>query len=97
MCTCRKDIEAKLLDRFKESAPEAKGHVVELKGYGFSLGASIQETAYMEYETGATFPLKKGGEKHKNQRGNMIFSHCPFCGNSFAKAPASTADTGVVG
>lgn len=97
MCNCRQDLEGKLLERFQAAAPEAKGHGVELKGYGFSLDESIQVVAFMEYETGATYPLKKGGEKYKTQRGNMIFSHCPFCGESFSKATASTTDAGVVG
>lgn len=78
MCDCRKTIEASLLERFKSAAPEAEGHGVSLLGYGYS----AIELAYMPYECGATYKLKKGGTKYKTTTGNMIFSFCPFCGES---------------
>ena len=80
MCDCRENLEKKLTDRFKEMTPAATGHKVALQGYAYCLGASVTSRAFMEYKTTASYPLKKGGEKVKNETGNMYFSHCPFCG-----------------
>lgn len=80
MCNCRKALEEKLLERFKEQAPEAQGHYVRLLGYTMILGTEVIELGYMPIETTASFPLKKGGEKVKVAKTNMIFTFCPFCG-----------------
>lgn len=82
MCECRKDIEARLLARFKEAAPEAADHKVDLQGYAFVFGEAnaLEMRPYMTYKAGATYPLKKGGTKWKQQTGNMMFNFCPFCG-----------------
>lgn len=80
-CTCKKDIEGRLLARFKEAAPEASGHSVVLAGYALVLHEnSLLQKPYMEIRVSAAFPLKKGGTKPKVVRENMIFSYCPFCG-----------------
>lgn len=89
MCDCRKDIEVKLTERFKEAAPDATGHEVALQGYGFAIVDSVMTMKpYMPYTTAADFPMKKGGTKRKKQTGNMVFSFCPFCGEEFDKKEA---------
>lgn len=82
-CTCRKDIEKKLTERFISIAPEGKDHQVELKGYAIIFGDSLSTKGYMPMELTAIFPLKKGGEKKKTEKQNMIFSYCPFCGEKY--------------
>lgn len=84
-CDCKSRIEEKLLARFKEQSPEATGHEVELKGYGFFLGNSVTIKGVMPIEAKADFPIKKGGIKSKTSKQNMAFSYCPFCGIKYAE------------
>jgi hypothetical protein len=86
MCTCRKDLEAKLTERFKQQSPEANGHAVSLQGYGYTMsGNSMAERGYMPAEATAQYPVKKTGDfKAKTIRQNMFFSFCPFCGEKVA-------------
>lgn len=79
-CTCKTDIQEKLLARLKEQSPEATGHQTELKGYALLLGEKLQQKGCMTIEAVADFPLKKGGLKSKKKTQNMIFNFCPFCG-----------------
>lgn len=85
MCNCRKDIEAKLLTRFKSTAPCATDHSASLTGYTLVLGAAITEKGCMSIELTAKHPLKKGGVKSKTDRSQMIFTYCPFCGEKYDK------------
>jgi len=80
MCDCRKNLEAKLTERFKQMSPDATGHKVALQGYAICLGETLHSRSFMPYKATAEFPLKKGGTKVKSELGNMFFSHCPFCG-----------------
>lgn len=83
-CECKKDIEERLLARFKETAPEASGHSTVLTGYALVLqGNSLLQKPCMEIKAKASFPLKKGGAKEKTITENMIFNYCPFCGVKF--------------
>jgi hypothetical protein len=99
-CDCRKDIEARLTERFKEGAPGASGHSVELQGYGFAIvGNVLMVKPYMRYTAEAEFPLKKGGTKWKKQTGTMVFSFCPFCGVEIDKqeaAPQGAQEVAVI-
>lgn len=80
-CTCKTDLEAKLTERYVSMEPTATGHKVELQGYGIALTETGCEVkGFMQYETFANVPLKKGGSKPKKTTGNMFFSYCPFCG-----------------
>ncbi len=82
-CTCKKDIEQKLLERFKAQQPDATAHEASLQGYGFGIdptGNRMVLRGFLPYRTTAVFPLKKGGSKSKTTTGNMYFSYCPFCG-----------------
>ena len=81
-CTCRKDFEAKLTERYIAAEPTATQHKVTLQGYALAIteGSGIVQRSYMPYETFAYVPLKKGGMKPKKTTGNMFFSYCPFCG-----------------
>lgn len=88
-CNCRKDIEARLLERFKLSAPDASDHGVELQGYALVIEtAEVFSKPVMPYKTSATYPLKKGGTKLKSGTGNMILNYCPFCGVSLKEKSA---------
>lgn len=86
MCDCKKDIEARLLERFKEASPDAKEHIVNMAGYALIIGEnSLTQKGCMQIEMTAAHPLKKGGYKSKTERSNMIFSYCPFCGEKYEK------------
>jgi hypothetical protein len=84
MCECREKLEGKLLDRFKEQKPEGKSHRVRLNGYALIFGQQVQQKGCMPIECTAVYPLKKGGEKEKTEKQNMIFTYCPFCGVKYA-------------
>jgi len=91
MCECKKDIEAKLLERFKQHTPEAKDHDVELKGYGVSISnLDLKLCAFMPIEYIAKYPMK-GGVLHKERKtkSTMHFNFFPFCGESFEKGGVS--------
>jgi hypothetical protein len=89
MCNCKKDIESRLLARFKEQSHEATDHYVELQGYGLAIiDNTLKSMPYMPFKTSAKFPLKKGGSKQKSQSSNMFFNYCPFCGEKIEKGGA---------
>lgn len=82
MCTCKSDIEQKLLDRFKEQNPLADSHKSELMGYGIFITKDLGLVAkpFMNLELKANFPLKKGGAKSRTEKSTIVFNYCPFCG-----------------
>lgn len=80
-CNCKKEIETNLRLRLEDTEPNSTGHKVQLMGYGLVLTENkFVSRPFMEYETFAFVPLKKGGSKPKKTTGNMFFSYCPFCG-----------------
>jgi hypothetical protein len=87
MCNCKAEIEAQLLERFKAKYPDAQDHRVSLQGYVFAIsGNTMTLHPYMPIKYGARHTNKKTGrEVWKNEKGNMVFSFCPFCGQNFAK------------
>lgn len=89
MCNCKQQIEAKLLGKFKEQAPEASNHAVQLKGYALIFGEKLTQKGKMDAELVAAYPLKKGGEKAKTRTTSMIFTYCPFCGNKYDDTEAT--------
>jgi len=95
-CSCKTDIEGKLLDRFKGQSPEATEHRVELKGYALIFGKKLEQKGCMTLEAVADFPLKKGGVKSKKQTQNMIFNFCPFCGVNYGAEPVAAPTTADV-
>ncbi len=83
MCTCRNDIEKKLLARVIEQKPEAKDHAASLKGYVFGFkGNTLVMSPVMPLEVTYEQELKKkpGEYRTKKEKMNMFFSFCPFCG-----------------
>ncbi|UGQ44946.1 hypothetical protein [Massilia endophytica] len=82
-CNCKKDLEEKLLERFKEQSPEANGHCVSLQGYALIFGEKLEQKGCMTIASTASFPLKKGGMKEKRQTQNMVFTYCPFCAEKY--------------
>ena len=84
MCNCKKEIEKKLIERYRETAPEASGHEAELTGYTLIIGDELKTKGCMPIKLRAKFPLKKGGDKERTSTQNMIFTFCPFCGQKYA-------------
>jgi len=93
MCNCRTDLEARLLERFKEAEPLATGHEVKLTGYAFIFGKQLRMVGVMPIEQTADFPLKKGGTKRKSVKCSMQFTHCPFCGDKYEAGKEDSEDT----
>lgn len=83
-CYCKKEIETKLLARFKEQRPEATEHNTALQGYALLIqDNALVQKGCMEIKATAIFPLKKGGAKAKTISENMVFTFCPFCGTKY--------------
>ena len=92
-CDCRKDIEQRLLDRFKDQYPDAQNHGATLMGYTYIIeDLGITTKGFMPIELNAQHPLKKGGVKAKTMRSNMIFTFCPFCGERYAPKQGEVDD-----
>lgn len=90
MCTCQKDVEAMLLERFKSLYPEAAEPKVRLQGYSLVIADGIfQSVPCMPIKTTANYPLKKGGAKFKSTTSSMFFNYCPFCGEKIKKGVAA--------
>lgn len=84
MCECKKEIEAKLLSRFKEQHPEGKDHELTLQGYSLIFGDEPYTCGYMVVEGTVKLPLKtKPTMKSKKIKQNMMFTYCPFCGEKY--------------
>lgn len=85
MCNCRSEIEAKLLDRVKEQAPEAsRAHKAELQGFVFGLtdkGITMRNglTAAAEWEQ----RNKAGDFKLKKVKQSVRGTYCMFCGEKY--------------
>lgn len=96
-CDCKSDIEARLLERFKESAPTGQNHGVTIAGYGFCIeGNKMTQRPYAEVTQSADMPKKTGGWTLKRSKVNMYFSYCPYCGAPVADQPPA-ANTTVEG
>lgn len=86
MCECKKEMEDKLLANFKEKAPGATGHAVELKGYTFTMhrgSNTLNEHPVMPLEASAQFTLKNGNTKMRRFKEKVLVNFCPFCGENF--------------
>ena len=80
-CDCKKDIESKLTDRFKEQSPAATDHSVTLEGYGLTTsGNTMKVMGCMPVKQSANFTSKSGVPKLRTTSISMLFSFCPFCG-----------------
>lgn len=80
-CTCKSDIEAKLLDKFKAEVAAGSSHRVELNGYGIVLtDKGMELRPYTIAERSVVVPKRAGGETTKKSTVNMFFNFCPFCG-----------------
>lgn len=85
-CNCKADIERKLLDAFKRTAPDAATHKVALQGYGFRLVDNVLTLQpFMNFKFSADHPTKTGASRHRAKVGVMHFSYCPFCGKSLSQ------------
>lgn len=90
MCECKKDLEEKLVDRFKQKHPEATEHHAELTGYAIGIdGNSMFLVGVMPIALTANYPMKKGtAYKQKTTKQMMHFNFCPFCGEKYEKGGA---------
>lgn len=97
-CNCKTELEAKLTERLKSSAPDGTDHSVTLEGYGFGMtpGLGIVMVGCMPFTEVHQTTTKVGAPKTKKRTGSMVFSFCPFCGKS-AKAEAAPASQDTSG
>lgn len=80
-CNCKTELQAKLLERFKETEPEAQDHCIEIQGYAFIFGKTVTlKLATPVHFTGKYLVKKTGLLKEKTTKQNLIFTFCPFCG-----------------
>jgi hypothetical protein len=80
MCDCKKSIEKRILDKFKEQYP-GDDHRVELAGDGLvMIELDMKQKGYMPIEASYMHTFKNGSTKRKSIRQNMFFNYCPFCG-----------------
>ena len=81
-CVCKKDIEARLLERLKADHQDGQDHSASLGGYGFA----ITDDNKMALVGGtpitlqAMTPKKAGGMKLTKINQTMVWTFCPFCG-----------------
>lgn len=80
-CECKTELQVKLLERFKETEPEAQDHCAEIQGYAFIFGKTVTlKLATPVHFTGKYLIKKTGLLKEKTTKQNLIFTYCPFCG-----------------
>lgn len=80
-CTCKADIEARLVERFKADYPEAQNVKLTIESYGLGLRENtmvVQGAAPIKYS--ALVPRKAGGTKQISRKASLVWSFCPFCG-----------------
>jgi len=89
MCNCHTEIENKLLERIRDSAPPGHENLkVELGGYLFALTNDGGFTHRSASPVTATYmaPKKSGGMKKVTQKTNIRANYCPFCGINYDAA-----------
>ena len=80
-CNCQTELQAELLERFKQVKPEAQNHRAEIQGYAFIFGKTVtMKLATPVHFTGKYLVKKTGLLKEKTFKENLIFTYCPFCG-----------------
>lgn len=82
-CGCKKDIEAKLLERFKAERPEGEGHSASMDGaYGLGMtnDNKVVQQGVAPVILEVMLPKKSGGMAPKTIKMSMIWTFCPFCG-----------------
>jgi len=81
MCDCRKVLEAKLLEKFKEQYPDGEQHSVSLEGYAFVFGGNtISSKPVMPIRQTYLHTYKNGNKKEKKIPCSLSLSYCPHCG-----------------
>jgi hypothetical protein len=88
MCDCKSKIEGRYLELFKEKYPDAEGHEVELKGYGFCLNREsnhVELAPFMAMSGTYVHTFKNGKKKPKKAEQSIFFNYCPFCGESIGR------------
>lgn len=84
-CTCKKDLEAKLLEKFKEAQPDATKHDVKLQGYAYVLNDDnrMKLQGSMQANMTANYTARNGNKRDKTTKTSMLFTYCPFCGVAY--------------
>lgn len=81
-CTCKKDIETRLLNKLKADRPDGEGHHAHLDGYGFALtdDNKMLQVGGTPITLTVMTPKKAGGMKLVRINQTMVWTFCPFCG-----------------
>lgn len=85
MCECKKEIEAKLKERVLDKVPDAIDLELNIDGYMFLLGASIDIKPSMKVIGQYKQKTKSGELRAKKIKESLIASFCPFCGERLKK------------
>jgi hypothetical protein len=96
-CTCKKDLEAKLLEVFQNKEPSAANHEAKLQGYTFVFTDDnrMKLQGCMQANLKACYTAKNGNQRDKTTKTSMLFTYCPFCGVAYDK-PAVDTSPGVI-
>ncbi len=79
MCNCKKEMEARLLEKCSQEPGE--DHKIKLMGYGYILSDNkLEYRPVMPIEHTYMHTAKNGNKKSKTDKISMVLSHCPFCG-----------------
>ncbi|KAA8734884.1 hypothetical protein F4V57_03760 [Acinetobacter qingfengensis] len=89
VCSCKPDIEQKILERLKEQYPEGKDHSSTMnKNFGYTF-PDMAVVAYFELTNSVTVMTKKGTERIVKPKLSLHFTYCPFCGVKYKKEQSS--------
>ena len=89
-CTCRQDIEEKLMKALKDDTPDSTEHHVRLSGYTMVLGVGIDEYPAMKINSSHVVTAKNGNKREKKTEQTLVCNYCPHCGKKAKKAETET-------
>lgn len=95
-CNCRKDLEQKLADMFREKLPDGyQDFDAKLSGYTFLMvDGGLDEGVYLEFTGEVQVPKKTSGMKRQKIKHNVLANYCPFCGKRAAAEKGEVSTNG---
>ena len=80
-CTCKADIEAKLLEGLKKNTPTGSDHDVRFTNYGMVIrDNALVVRPYANVDIRVILPKRSGGYRPKRRTECVFFKFCPHCG-----------------
>lgn len=79
-CTCKADLETKVVERLKEEYPEGENHAASLDANYLYAMDDFGMLGRMEFDNEVFTKTKKGTMRKLKPKLSMAFTFCPFCG-----------------